>query len=543
MKGNYINEYTFLKGRGIRYAVLVDKDDNLKTIPYNFDYLTFLIGGISYIIRKEFIKGIGILLIQALLIFLTGMPFGILANFALTFVISFFTGKEYVKQLVKDGAIAFEEYKENGYSLKYEEGQVISRSNDKKGKRMMDEYKNSIKKQNTYFYIFGICLLVGVFLVSGYKFRHLESKPTNVNMQAVTLEDEESHKEIKLPEKFVLLLNKGDDLQYFSIVNLNEKDKKLSGKYYDGKVLVSEKDNDTSTPLNEIVKKKGKIPSFVFKKYFSIDKDIPEVKVNISDVEKVLPKLKESDVKEKFKEILVNSTKLSEEDYETLIKSITYCYDNASDDVNNEINKDVFLKYKEFVSEINIKENYDFNKGNYYELGLESIASKDIINTFKNKLNGNVMYYLNNNDVENNDVVKDIKKKVAEEEKKRKEEQEKEENNNNVNNSNDDNTNNSGSNSNNNNYRPSYNTNNSRPNNSSGNSSSRPTHRPTHRPNRPSTHKPVNKPSNKPSNDNVQNEENSGSNGEQHKPEVDNNSGDNNVENQKPDKPSDGEEN
>lgn len=532
MKGNYINEYTFLKGRGIRYAVLVDKDDNLKTIPYNFDYLTFLIGGISYIIRKEFIKGIGLLLIQALLIFLIEMPFGILANFALTFVLSFFTGKEYVKKLIKDGAIAFEEYKENGYSLKYEEGQVISRSNEKKGKRMMDEYKNSIKKQNTYFYIFGICLLVGVFLVSGYKFRHLESKPTNVNMQAVTLEDEESHKEIKLPEKFVLFLNKGDDLQYFSIVNLNEKDKKLSGKYYDGKVLVSEKDNDTSTPLNEIVKKKGEIPSFVFKKYFSIDKNIPEVKVNISDVEKVLPKLKESDVKEKFKEILVNSTKLSEEDYETLIKSITYCYDNASDDVNNEINKEVFLKYKEFVSEINIKENYDFNKGNYYELGLESIASKDIINTFKDKLNGN----LNNNDVENNDVVKDIKKKVAEEEKKKQEEQDKEENNNNVNNSNDDdNTNNSGSNSNNNNYRPSYNTNNSRPNNSSGNSSSRP----THRPNRPSTHKPVNKPSN----DNVQNEENSGSNGEQHKPEVDNNSGDNNVENQKPDKPSDGEEN
>ena len=349
MKGNYINEYTFLKGRGIRYAVLVDKDDNLKTIPYNFDYLTFLIGGISYIIRKQFIKGIGILLIQAILIFLTGMPFGILANFALTFVISFFTGKEYVKQLVKDGAIAFEEYKENGYSLKYEEGQAISRTNEKKGKRMMDEYKNSIKKQNTYFYIFGICLLVGVFLVSGYKFRHLESKPTNVNMQAVTLEDEESHKEIKLPEKFVLLLNKGDDLQYFSIVNLNGKDKKLSGKYYDGKVLVSEKDNDISTPLNEIVKKKGKIPSFVFKKYFSIDKNIPEVKVNISDVEKVLPKLKESDVKEKFKEILVNSTKLSEEDYETLIKSITYCYDNASDDVNNEINKNFLIFISFFI--------------------------------------------------------------------------------------------------------------------------------------------------------------------------------------------------
>ena len=73
MKVTYINEYTFLKGKGIKYAILVDKNNNLKVIPYNFDYLTFLLGGIASLIRKEFIKGVGLLLVQCLLIFLIGI--------------------------------------------------------------------------------------------------------------------------------------------------------------------------------------------------------------------------------------------------------------------------------------------------------------------------------------------------------------------------------------------------------------------------------------------------------------------------------------
>lgn len=34
---NKHNDFTYLRGKGIKYAVLVDKDEKLKIIPYNFD--------------------------------------------------------------------------------------------------------------------------------------------------------------------------------------------------------------------------------------------------------------------------------------------------------------------------------------------------------------------------------------------------------------------------------------------------------------------------------------------------------------------------
>lgn len=74
---NKHNDFTYLRGKGIKYAVLVDKDEKLKIIPYNFDYVTFLFGGISYLIRKEIIKGISLILVQALLIYIINIPIGL----------------------------------------------------------------------------------------------------------------------------------------------------------------------------------------------------------------------------------------------------------------------------------------------------------------------------------------------------------------------------------------------------------------------------------------------------------------------------------
>lgn len=409
MKNGQINNHMYLKGKGVKYAVLVDKNDKLKVIPYNFDYLTFLLGGISYLLRKEFIKGIGLLAVQAILIFLIGIPFGVLANFLFTFVVAFFTGKDYVGKFIKAGAIAFEEYKENGYALEYKDGEEISRANEKKGKRMLEEYKKSIKNQNTIFYVGSIAIIIILFMLIGYKSKLSNENPVNNTVQTQYAE-EDSNETINIPSKFVLLLSNGEDLQHFGIVDFNEKDKKINSKYYIGKVLVKEKDK--SVPLDEIVKEKGYIPNWVFKKYFDIDGNIPQIKVDIKESESILPGLKDNNVENEFKEVLVNSSKLSDDKYDTFVRNLSLLQVNEDGTLDEKyVNYDTALKYKEITSNFNSKDSVKIEKGNYYELGVNTLASQEVLNELKGKIKENVIYYLSYGDVDYNEEVKLIKEK------------------------------------------------------------------------------------------------------------------------------------
>ncbi len=129
------NNLMHLRGRGIKYAVLVDKNEKLKIIPYNFYYVTFLFGGISYLIRKHILKGIALILAQAIFIYTFKIPVGLVLNYIITFILALFSGKDYVGSLINSGAIEFNNYEKNGCSLEYNQDKEITALQEKKGKR------------------------------------------------------------------------------------------------------------------------------------------------------------------------------------------------------------------------------------------------------------------------------------------------------------------------------------------------------------------------------------------------------------------------
>ncbi|GAA0070265.1 hypothetical protein UT300003_17880 [Clostridium sardiniense] len=411
MKKNDFNRHIYLKGKGIKYDVLVDDKNNLKVVPYNFDYLTFLFGGLAYLFRKEIIKGIALLFLQGLLIYLLNVPIGIIISFVITFIVGIFSGKAYSNKLIREGAISFDEYEENGYSHEYKENTSLSRADEKKGARMNQGYKHSIKKQNTVFYIAGILMLIGVTLLTGFK---VKSNSDNTKYKAVTTQSESNSKnndkKVEIPNQFIILLANDNKIESFALINLDKDKHKMSGKYYNGEVLV--KEGDKAIPLNDVFKDKGMIPEGVFKKYFGIDKSIPQIKVDIKKAEEIIPELKDSKVEDKYKDILIKTTKLNEENYEKIVSdgSILSKVDDKVEE--NYLDYDAALKYKSMIKDS--KETFDIKKGNYYEISLNSIASNKAIKALGDEAKGDVLYYFDYNDLEYNDLVKKLKAKNKE---------------------------------------------------------------------------------------------------------------------------------
>ncbi|MBM7833079.1 hypothetical protein [Clostridium sardiniense] len=411
MNKNDFNRHIYLKGKGIKYDVLVDDKNNLKVVPYNFDYLTFLFGGLAYLFRKEIIKGIALLFLQGLLIYLLNIPIGIILSFIITFIVGVFSGKAYSNKLIREGAIPFDEYEENGYSHEYKENISLSRADEKKGARMNQGYKHSIKKQNTIFCIAGILMLIGVTLLTGFK---VKSNSHNTEYKAVTTQSESdsknNDKKIEIPSQFIILLADDKNIESFALINFDKDKHKMSGKYYNGEVLV--KEGDKAIPLNDVFKDKGIIPDGVFKKYFGIDKSIPQVKVDIKQVEEIMPELKDSKVENKYKDILINTTKLDDEKYEKIVSDASIL--NKVDDKveENYLDYDAALKYKNIIKDS--KETFDIKKGKYYEVSLNSIASNKAIKALGDEAKGDVLYYFDYNDLEYNDLVKKLKAKNKE---------------------------------------------------------------------------------------------------------------------------------
>lgn len=397
------NTRILLKGKGIKYAVLVDSENNLKVIPYSLDYLTFLFGGITYLFRKEILKGIALLFIQILSIYILDIPIGIILNFVITFIASIFSGKSYTNKLIREGALPFDEYEENGYSHEYDESIAISRASEKRGSRMLEDYKSSIKRQNTIFYCLGSLTLISIILITGFE---MKLKDSSAEKTLTTKPSEEKISEnikLEIPNEFVVLLTDKGSLESFALIKYDEKDCKLSGKYYNGQVLIN-RDNK-SIPLNEVFKSEGILPQNMFKKYFGINKKLTQIKVDINKLEELLPKIKNSKMDEQYKGLLIKSTKLDDEKYEELIEGGAIL-----NDLDGEINEDylddeIALGYKKMI--LDSKINLDIKKGNYYEIALNSIASDSVIESYNIKQD--ILYYFDYSDLDHNNLIKKLR--------------------------------------------------------------------------------------------------------------------------------------
>ena len=397
------NTRILLKGKGIKYAVLVDSENNLKVIPYSLDYLTFLFGGITYLFRKEILKGIALLFIQILSIYILDIPIGIILNFVITFIASIFSGKSYTNKLIREGALPFDEYEENGYSHEYDESIAISRASEKRGSRMLEDYKSSIKRQNTIFYCLGSLTLISIILITGFE---MKLKDSSAEKTLTTKPSEEKISEnikLEIPNEFVVLLTDKGSLESFALIKYDEKDCKLSGKYYNGQVLIN-RDNK-SIPLNEVFKSEGILPQNMFKKYFGINKKLTQIKVDINKLEELLPNIKNSEIDEQYKGLLIKSTKLDDEKYEELIEGGAIL-----NDLDGEINEDylddeIALGYKKMI--LDSKINLDIKKGNYYEIALNSIASDSVIESYNIKQD--ILYYFDYSDLDHNNLIKKLR--------------------------------------------------------------------------------------------------------------------------------------
>lgn len=403
MNVNNFNAHILLKGKGIKYAVLVDSENNLKVIPYSLDYLTFLFGGITYLFRKEILKGIALLFIQILSIYILDIPIGIILNFVITFIASIFSGKSYTNKLIREGALPFDEYEENGYSHEYDENIAISRASEKRGSRMLEDYKSSIKRQNAIFYFLGLFIVICIILITGFE---MKLKDSSAEKTLTTKPSEEKISEnikLEIPNEFVVLLTDKGSLESFALIKYDEKDCKLSGKYYNGQVLIN-RDNK-SIPLNEVFKSEGILPQNMFKKYFGINKKLTQIKVDINKLEELLPNIKNSEIDEQYKGLLIKSTKLDDEKYEELIEG-----GFILNDLDGEINEDylddeIALGYKKMI--LDSKINLDIKKGNYYEIALNSIASDSVIESYNIKQD--ILYYFDYSDLDHNNLIKKLR--------------------------------------------------------------------------------------------------------------------------------------
>ena len=403
MNVDNFNTRILLKGKGIKYAVLVDSENNLKVIPYSLDYLTFLFGGITYLFRKEILKGIALLFIQILSIYILDIPIGIILNFVITFIASMFSGKSYTNKLIREGALPFDEYEENGYSHEYDESIAISRASEKRGSRMLEDYKSSIKRQNAIFYFLGLFIVICIILIIGFE---MKLKDSSAEKTLTTKPSEEKISEnikLEMPNEFVVLLTDKGSLESFALIKYDEKDCKLSGKYYNGQVLIN-RDNK-SIPLNEVFKSEGILPQNMFKKYFGINKKLTQIKVDINKLEELLPNIKNSEIDEQYKGLLIKSTKLDDEKYEELIEG-----GSILNDLDGEINEDylddeIALGYKKMI--LDSKINLDIKKGNYYEIALNSIASDSVIESYNIKQD--ILYYFDYSDLDHNNLIKKLR--------------------------------------------------------------------------------------------------------------------------------------
>lgn len=416
------NDFTYLRGRGIKYAVLVDKNEKLKIIPYNFDYVTFLFGGISYLVRKHILKGISLILAQAIFIYTFKIPVGLVLNYIITFILALFSGKDYVGNLINKGAIEFNNYEENGCSLEYNQDKEITELQEKNIKIKKRKIVENIKIQNLIFYITSIAIISIGTIVTGINLKSdLESKNRVVY----------ANKEDDNIFNFTMLLTDEENLHSFSIVEVNKLENSIKASYYVGELLI--KDDEKTLSANEVYKKDGIIKDSIIKENFDIDNGI-QLKLNLKDYKKFMDYNKKYTLDKIYNNILLKSTELEYKKFNEFVNSISLLEKNEDKDLVNEkyLESSLVEEYKKIIN----KDTFELTKGEYKEKKLSHIVSVKAILALNSELKDKTIYYIDEEVLDLNDTIKKLKDK--DEEIKAKEAEESNENNDTSINNNDD---------------------------------------------------------------------------------------------------------
>lgn len=397
---NKYNDFTYLRGKGIKYAVLVDKDEKLKIIPYNFDYVTFLFGGISYLIRKEILKGISLILVQALIIYIIKMPIGLILNYLITFILALFSGKDYSRSLVDNGAIEFNSYEENGYSLEYNEDKEITALQEKKGRRKKGCITENIKIQNLIFYVTSVAIISIGTLITGMNLKgDIESKYNGVY----------ANKEDNNIVNFTMLLTDEESLHSFSIVEVNKLENTIKTNYYVGELLI--KDDEKSLSANELYKKDGIIKNSVIEENFNV-KNSMQLKLRLNDYKKFMDYNKKDNLDKIYNDILLKSTELKYEKFNEFINLVSLLEKNEDKDLVNEkyLESNLVEEYKKIIDKYTFK----LTKGEYKEKRLSDIVSTKAILALNGELKDKTIYYMDEEVLDLNDTIKKLKDKDEE---------------------------------------------------------------------------------------------------------------------------------
>ena len=397
---NKHNDFTYLRGKGIKYAVLVDKDEKLKIIPYNFDYVTFLFGGISYLIRKEIIKGISLILVQALLIYIINIPIGLVLNYVITFILALFSGKDYARSLVNDGAIEFNSYEENGYSLEYNEDKEITALQEKKGRRKKRSITENIKIQNLIFYVTSVAIISIGTIITGMNLKgDIGSKYNGVY----------ANKEDNNIVNFTILLTDEESLHSFSIVEVNKLENTIKANYYVGELLI--KDDEKSLSANELYKKDGIIKNSAIEENFNV-KNSMQLKLKLNDYKKFMDYNKKDNLDKIYNDVLLKSTELKYEKFDEFINSISLLEKDDDKDLVNEkyLESNLVEGYKKIID----KDTFKLTKGEYKEKRLSDIVSTKAILALNGELKDKTIYYMDEEVLNLNDIIKKLKDKDEE---------------------------------------------------------------------------------------------------------------------------------
>ena len=397
---NKYNDFTYLRGKGIKYAVLVDKDEKLKIIPYNFDYVTFLFGGISYLIRKEILKGISLILVQALIIYIIKMPIGLILNYLITFILALFSGKDYSRSLVNNGAIEFNSYEENGYSLEYNEDKEITALQEKKGRRKKGCITENIKIQNLIFYVTSVAIISIGTLITGMNLKgDIESKYNGVY----------ANKEDNNIVNFTMLLTDEESLHSFSIVEVNKLENTIKTNYYVGELLI--KDDEKSLSANELYKKDGIIKNSVIEENFNV-KNSMQLKLRLNDYKKFMDYNKKDNLDKIYNDILLKSIELEDKKFDEFINSISILEKNEDKDLVNEkyLESNLVEGYKKTID----KDTFKLTKGEYKEKRLSDIVSTKAILALNGEVKDKTIYYMDEEVLDLNDIIKKLKDKDEE---------------------------------------------------------------------------------------------------------------------------------
>lgn len=297
-----------LRGKIFKYTLLINKQGKRLKVQYNFDYLTFIFGGIVSIIRKQNTKGILLLIGEIVAIFISSGLWGILTRMILTFGAALFTGKSYVDDLIENrGYIPYELYKENKNNelkeliikesyvneskdtdIKNENNYVIQNLREQNS---YNKKNRSLKNNNLIFITFIVLMVITSCGAVIYK--------KDFYNKGILLWNEDNKE--KLNENFLITIEDKGKINEFAFLNINEENNKVELEYYKEDFKVKEKGKNVS--LDTFIKSKKDKPNTVILNLFKKE-GFDSININNALLTKL--DIKNNSTEEKYRKILTN---------------------------------------------------------------------------------------------------------------------------------------------------------------------------------------------------------------------------------------------